>query len=186
MREPDKVWEIPLWETNHSKQRLLQEEAIDFLSYKLGYEMSEETDDPTRKAYKHFDGYNHYPDGNLTAVDYDDGYPVWLCADFNRSPHCWALLQVKKARNGLRQYVVFDEIFSKEALTTEQALKAVELLKKWPCNTLNNIYLTFFAVFKFETKPSACCYIPIGCFNIISSRGSANHAVYKSIVSPMP
>ena len=48
MREPDKIWEIPLWETNHSKQRLLQEEAMDFLSYKLGYEMSEETDDPTR------------------------------------------------------------------------------------------------------------------------------------------
>ena len=113
MREPDKVWDIPLWETNHSKQRLLQEEAMDFLSYKLGYEMSEETDDPTRKAYKHFDGYNHYPDGNLTALDYDPGYPVWLCADFNRSPHCWALLQVKRARNGLKQYIIFDEIFSK-------------------------------------------------------------------------
>ena len=69
MRQADKTWEIPLWETNHSKQRLLQEEAMDFLSYKLGYEMSEETDDPTKKAYKHFDGYNHYPDGNLTALD---------------------------------------------------------------------------------------------------------------------
>ena len=57
MRQADKTWEIPLWETNHSKQRLLQEEAMDFLSYKLGYEMSEETDDPTKKAYKHFDGY---------------------------------------------------------------------------------------------------------------------------------
>ena len=56
MRQADKTWEIPLWETNHSKQRLLQEEAMDFLSYKLGYEMSEETDDPTKKAYKHFDG----------------------------------------------------------------------------------------------------------------------------------
>ena len=131
MRQADKTWEIPLWETNHSKQRLLQEEAMDFLSYKLGYEMSEETDDPTKKAYKHFDGYNHYPDGNLTALDYDSDSPVWLCADFNRSPHCWALLQVKKARNGLKQYIVFDEIFSKEALTTEQALKAVQLLKKW-------------------------------------------------------
>ena len=68
MREPDRVWEIALWETNHSKQRLLQEEAMDFLSYRLGYEMQEETDDPTRKAYKHFDGYNHYPDGNLTIL----------------------------------------------------------------------------------------------------------------------
>ena len=33
MREPDKVWEIPLWETNHSKQRLLQEEAMDLAVY---------------------------------------------------------------------------------------------------------------------------------------------------------
>jgi hypothetical protein len=131
MREPDRVWEIPLWETNHSKQRLLQEEAMDFLSYRLGYEMQEETDDPTRKAYKYFDGYNHYPDGNLTALDYDSSLPVWLCADFNRIPQCMALVQVSTARNGLKRYIVFDEIFTKEAITTEQTQKAVEALRKW-------------------------------------------------------
>ena len=131
MRPPDREWRIPLWPMNHSYDKLVNEEAIDFTAYRLGYEMKEEVDDPTKKAYKHFSK-ELYPDGNVSALhDYDARLPVWLCADFNRSPMAWALMQVQQNRSGQNVYVVFDEIFSKEALTTEQAVICVEKLRTW-------------------------------------------------------
>lgn len=138
MRPPDKEWRIPLWEVNHSYDKLVNEEAIDFTAYRLGYEMKEEVDDPTKKAYKYFSK-ELYPEGNVTnSLDYDPTMHVWLCADFNRSPMAWALMQVHRTRAGQNLYVVFDEIFSKEALTTEQAMLAVEKLNNWG---ISRVYL---------------------------------------------
>ena len=129
MREPDREWRIELWQTNHSYDKLVNEEAIDFTAYRLGYEMEEEVDDPTKTAYKYFSK-DIYPEGNVTQVhDYKEDLPVWLCADFNRAPMAWALMQVHKTRAGQNLYVIFDEIFSKEALTTEQAMFTVEKLR---------------------------------------------------------
>ena len=131
MREPDREWRIELWQTNHSYDKLVNEEAIDFTAYRLGYEMKEEVDDPTKKAYKYFSK-DIYPEGNVTQVhDYKEDLPVWICADFNRAPMAWALMQVHKTRAGQNLYVIFDEIFSKEALTTEQAMFTVEKLRDW-------------------------------------------------------
>jgi len=136
MRDPDKIWEIPLWEVNHSRDKLINEEAIDFTAYKLGYEMREEVDDPSRKAYKDFST-EMYPNGNVSAVhDYKTDLPVWLCADFNRSPMAWALLQVDRDAEGNHVYVVFDQIFTRDALTSEQAVIAVEKLKYWGINSV--------------------------------------------------
>ena len=132
MREPDNEWRIPLWEVNHSRDKLLNEESIDFSAYRLGYEMKEEVDDPTKMAYKHFKGKEHAPQGNLTTMDYDPTLDVWLCADFHRSPMAWALLQVHKdISTGRNLYVVFDQIFSKDALTSEQAVIAAQKLADW-------------------------------------------------------
>ena len=127
MRQPDQEYEIPLWEVNHSKYRLLQEEQMDFVAYRLGYEMEEEVDDPTNKAYKPFSD-EPYPVGCVVDdIDFDRSKPVWLCADFNRKPHCWCLMQIQD--NGA--YLFFDELPSKEATTIEQSRKAVSLLVKW-------------------------------------------------------
>ena len=118
--------EIPLWEVNHSHDRLVDEEKMDFTSYKLGYEMKEEVNDPSKMAYKYFSG-DRYPEGNVTERTYDPyGQTVALCADFNRSPHCWALGQKQD-----EYYVVFDEIVSQDALTSEQTEKLIDYLLKW-------------------------------------------------------
>ena len=118
--------EIPLWEVNHSRDRLIDEEKMDFTSYKLGYEMKEEVNDPSKMAYKFFSD-EAYPFGNTTDLSYDPfGPTVALCADFNRSPHCWALGQLHDDK-----YVVFDEIVSADALTVEQANKLIDRLLHW-------------------------------------------------------
>lgn len=118
--------EIPLWEVNHSHDRLVDEEKMDYTSYKLGYEMKEEVNDPSKMAYKFF-SQEAYPNGNVTDRTYDPmGLPVALCADFNRSPHCWALGQEQD-----EFLVVFDEIVSRDALTSEQTHKLVKRLKDW-------------------------------------------------------
>lgn len=118
--------EIPLWEVNHSHDRLVDEEKMDFTSYKLGYEMKEEVNDPSKMAYKYFSAERH-PNGNVTNKTYDPyGQTVALCADFNRSPHCWALGQKQGD-----SYIVFDEIVSQDALTSEQTEKLIDYLLKW-------------------------------------------------------
>lgn len=123
--------EIPLWEVNHSHDRLIDEEKMDFTSYKLGYEMKEEVNDPSKMAYKFFDG-DLYPHGNITDLSYDPyGLPVALCADFNRSPHCWALGQVHGDF-----YVVFDEIVSADALTSEQTHALLKRLHHWGIHSI--------------------------------------------------
>lgn len=118
--------EIPLWEVNHSHDRLVDEEKMDFTSYKLGYEMKEEVNDPSKMAYKFFSD-QRWPDGNVTEMSYTPyGPTVALCADFNRSPHCWALGQMQDD-----MYIVFDEIISADALTTEQTKKLIDRLMHW-------------------------------------------------------
>ena len=130
MREPDYVGYIPLWEVNHSKERLIKEETRNATAYLLGYEMQEEVDDPAKKAYKHFSN-ELYPHGNVLpeghALDFNPRKPVWVVADFNRAPHCWALMQVRQFE-GEKVYVVFDELFSVEALTSEQSKRMVKKL----------------------------------------------------------
>lgn len=122
---------LPLWEMNHSHDRLVDEERMDFTSYKLGYEMKEEVNDPTKMAYKFFSA-DYYPHGNVTEMSYDPyGLPVALCADFNRSPHCWALAQEQGDF-----YVVFEEIVSADALTSEQTHKLIDRLKEWGIDRL--------------------------------------------------
>lgn len=117
---------IPLWEVNHSRDRLIDEEKMDFTSYKLGYEMKEEVNDPSRMAYKFFSGDLH-PHGNVTQMSYSEyAGTVALCADFNRSPHCWALGQMHGDL-----YVIFDEIVSGDALTSEQTAAAIDRLMYW-------------------------------------------------------
>ena len=123
--------EIPLWEVNHSHERLVDEEKMDFTSYKLGYEMKEEVNDPSKMAYKFFSA-DLWPHGNVTDRTYNPyGMPVALCADFNRSPHCWALAQEQDDL-----LVVFDEIVSADALTSEQSHKLLHRLKHWGVYTL--------------------------------------------------
>ena len=123
--------EIPLWEVNHSHDRLVDEEKMDFTSYKLGYEMKEEVNDPSKMAYKFFSG-DLWPHGNVTDRTYNPhGLPVALCADFNRSPHCWALGQEQG-----ELYVVFDEIVSADALTSEQSHALVKRLMDWRIDTI--------------------------------------------------
>jgi hypothetical protein len=56
---------------------------------------------------------------------------VALCADFNRSPHCWALAQEQGDF-----YVVFEEIVSADALTSEQTHKLIDRLREWGIDRL--------------------------------------------------
>lgn len=117
---------IPLWQVNHSRDRLIDEEKMDFTSYKLGYEMKEEVNDPSKMAYKFFSD-EIDPYGNTTERTYNPyGTTVALCADFNRSPHCWALGQEQDGK-----YVIFDEIVSADALTVEQSNKLIDRLLHW-------------------------------------------------------
>lgn len=121
-----------MWETNHSYQKLCDEEAMDFAAYQLGYQMKEQSDDPSRKAYKHFNAVEHYPEGNLTDIGYNENLPVWLMADFNRHTMGWALGQIHRSRHAsLNRYVVFDEIYNHDKYTTEQAELAVAKLESY-------------------------------------------------------
>lgn len=119
---------IPLWEVNHSKEKLEKEEAKDYAAYQLGFRMLKEVQDPKKSAYKHFSE-EQYPLGNVYDVEFDWGNkrPLVLTCDFNRSPHCWALGQRQKLF-GREVYCFLEEIVSEDALTEEQAIKAAKLI----------------------------------------------------------
>lgn len=124
--------QIPLWGVSHSTRELVDAEAENYTSYLLNYEGKEEAQDPSKAAYKYFSD-RMWPEGNKTDVDYfdpwgkHDGYsPPILACDFNRSPHCWAIMQKHP-----EWYLVFDEIRNEDALTREQAEDAADKLIEW-------------------------------------------------------
>lgn len=124
--------EIPLWGVSHSTAELIDAQAENYTSYLLNYEGKEEAHDPSMASYKHFSD-KMWPEGNLTDVDYFDRYnevrgysPPILTCDFNRKPHCWAILQKHP-----EWFLVFDEIRSTDALTREQAELAASKLQSW-------------------------------------------------------
>ena len=129
LRAPDVAKYIPLWEVNHSRERLIKEQKRDNTAYLLGYEMQEESDDPALKAYKRF-SHEYAPHGNVIPVghnlDFDASYETWMVADFNVGAMSWALMQVRG-----NVYVVFDELFSKNILTEDQAKKMADKLNDW-------------------------------------------------------
>lgn len=126
--EPYKKYELPLWEVNHSVRKLKEQENLDWLAYKLGYEMNPQSVNPDKQAYKHFS--REY---NITDWDYIDGDKVALTMDFNRYPQTCALGQ----KHG-NIFVVFDEVVTDNATTTEQALNVVAKLKGWG---IHHVYL---------------------------------------------
>jgi len=99
---------------------------------KLGYEMNPQSVDPSSQAYKHFST-DSYPEGNITTMDYVEGDAVHIMMDFNRYPQTCALGQV---RGDL--FIVFDEIVSDNATTTEQAMNVVARLNAWG---IDHVYL---------------------------------------------
>jgi len=122
--------ELPLWEVNHSPAKLNKEEAKDYSAYQLGFRMLKEVQDPSKGVYKFFSD-SQYPVGNIMDVEFDwaSKKPLELTCDFNRSPHCWAFCQQQNIF-GRDVYAFIDEIVSDDALTEEQALKAVRWIQK--------------------------------------------------------
>ena len=130
--EPNKRYELDLWEVNHSRDRLILEERSDWIAYKLGYMMEARSVDPDKVAYKHFSE-EQYPDGNVGELDYMEGVKVALMMDFNRHIQTAALGQKMGDK-----YIVFDEIVTENATTTEQAINIANKLKAWG---INHVYL---------------------------------------------
>ncbi len=130
--EPDKRYELPLWEVNHSRDRLILEERSDHVAYKLGYQMQPQAFDPDAVAYKNFLD-KEYPDGNVGSLDYMEGKKVALTMDFNRNPQTAALMQ----RMG-DLHIVFDEIVTDNALTQEQGIEVAKRLENWG---ITHVYL---------------------------------------------
>lgn len=58
----------------------------------------------------------------LEVAQYDPNLPIGLCCDFNVDPMAWPMTQLRTRRDGLRQIVVFDEIFLRNS-NTEEACK---------------------------------------------------------------
>lgn len=118
--------EFELWLANHSKAKLEKEEAKDYAAYQLGFRMLKEVQDPSKSAYKHFSE-QEWPFGNVFNVEYDwsNKRPLEMNCDFNRSPHCWSFSQRQKL-HGVEVYAFLDELWSDDALTEEQAIKAVQ------------------------------------------------------------
>jgi hypothetical protein len=131
-KEADKTYEIPLWEVNHSKERLAIEQKSDWIAFRLGYQMEATSVDPSKTAYKHFSD-EQYPDGNVTEMDFVSDSRVSLMMDFNKSPQTAALGQ----RMG-NTYIVFDEVVSDNALTPEQGNNVANRLSKWG---ISHVYL---------------------------------------------
>lgn len=121
--------EIPLWQANHSKEKLEKEEAKDYAAYQLGFRMLKEVQDPSKSCYKHF-SQEEYPLGNVYNVEFDwsNGNPLEMTMDFNRSPMCWAFCQRQKVM-GTEMYAFLDELESDDALTEEQAIKAAKKIQ---------------------------------------------------------
>lgn len=117
---------IPIWEINHSKEKLEKEQAKDYAAYQLGFRMLKEVQDPSKSAYKHFSE-QEYPAGNVYNVEFDwaNKNPLEMTCDFNRSPHCWAFCQ-RQELMGQEVYAFIDELVSDDALTEEQAIEAAQ------------------------------------------------------------
>ena len=128
-KEPDNEYSIPLWQMNHSQERLLMEEQSDWIAFRLGYQMEATSVDPSKTAYKHFDAQE-----NVTEMDYFDGAQVALTMDFNREPQTAAL--GVRMLNGV--YVVFDEIITDNALSSEQGIAVAKRLNDW---SIGHVYL---------------------------------------------
>lgn len=58
----------------------------------------------------------------LEVSHYNPNIPIGLCCDFNVDPMAWPLIQMRTRKDGLKQVVVFDEIFLRNS-NTEQACK---------------------------------------------------------------
>lgn len=130
--EPDKRYELDLWEVNHSRDRLILEERSDHVAYKLGYQMQPQAFDPDAVAYKNFSE-DQFPDGNISEMDYVEGKKVALTMDFNRNPQTAALCQ----RMG-DKYIVFDEVVTDNALTQEQGINVAKRIENWG---ITHVYL---------------------------------------------
>lgn len=120
--------EFELWTMNHSKEKLEMEEARDFAAYELGFKMLKESQDPKKSAYKRFSK-EIYPKGNVMDVEFDwhSKKPLVMTCDFNRSPQAWALGQEQKI--GTQNVFTFlEEIWTEDALTEEQAIKACKII----------------------------------------------------------
>ncbi len=58
----------------------------------------------------------------LEVAQYDPRLPIGLCCDFNVDPMAWPMTQMRQRKDGLKQVVVFDEIFLRNS-NTEQACR---------------------------------------------------------------
>lgn len=58
----------------------------------------------------------------LEVAQYDPRLPIGLCCDFNVDPMAWPMTQIRVRKDGLKQVVVFDEIFLRNS-NTEQACR---------------------------------------------------------------
>jgi hypothetical protein len=116
--------EIPLWERNHSYEKLCDAEKEDYAAYQLGYRMQKEVQNPKLSTYLNFSD-EDYPLGNVGDYDFDwlSGKPLVLTADFNVNPMSWALGQVQDGK-----YVVLKEIVGENVTTEHQALRAADLI----------------------------------------------------------
>lgn len=122
-------YDIPLWEVNHSIEKLEKEEAKDYSAYQLGYRMLKEVQDPAKASYKMFSE-RIYPAGNVYPVEFDwmSKNPLEMTMDFNRGNMCWAFCQ-KQNLMGMEVYAFIDELSSEDVLTEEQAIKAAKKIQ---------------------------------------------------------
>lgn len=128
-KEPDNEYSIPLWQVNHSRERLMLEEQSDWMAFRLGYQMEPTSVDPSKVAYKNFDKKE-----NVTEMDYYEGAKVALMMDFNRSPQTAAL----GVKMNTGDYIVFDEIITDNALSSEQGIEVAKRINSW---SINHVYL---------------------------------------------
>ena len=60
------------------------------------------------------------------VAKYDPYLPVGLCCDFNVDPMAWPLIQMRNRADGLKQIIVFDEIYLRNS-NTEEACREFKL-----------------------------------------------------------
>lgn len=114
---------IPLWERNHSVEKLNKAEKENNRSYLLGYRMLKEVQDPNITTYLNFSD-KMFPEGNVCEFDFEElSEPLCLTCDFNRGVMGWLLGQKQKIDDEWRYIILHD--MEGINVTTRQHAKTV-------------------------------------------------------------
>lgn len=112
---------LPLWNRNHSYEKLCKAQKENYASYMLGYRMLKEVQNPEMSTYLNFSK------ENVANIDFDWslGSALVLTCDFNVNPMSWVLGQ-KQGDN----YVVLYEIIGENITTSQHAVVACRLISE--------------------------------------------------------